>query len=155
MTAIQHADLDTLHGHIFILTDHGFHPYEYQCGPMPDTCDVASNFLTELADYLVVNNLTILVGLQVIDPKARPMFELILPGGTVMVDVSNLNGCIPSRQTGWTFKVNNGEPGIRKPYETHARHANGHDVFNAGAPHPKLETFQDIKHALKSQNLIC
>lgn len=154
-TPIPLVDLDCVHGHIFVLSDHEFHPYEYQMGRMPDLSQVGSTFLTELANYLELNNLTMLVGLQVIEPNASPMFELVLPMGTVMVDVTNVNGCVPTRHTGWQFQVINGESRVCTPYETHARHANGHDIFNAGAPHPKLETFQDVKHALQQQNILC
>ncbi|KAH8585569.1 hypothetical protein B0O99DRAFT_646638 [Bisporella sp. PMI_857] len=65
-----------------------------------------------------------------------------------MLDVSDLNGCVPTRQTGWKFEVENGEPRVCKSNETLGRHANGHDVFNEGASHLKLETFQDIRNAL-------
>jgi hypothetical protein len=153
--AIRTMDLSNVHGHIFVLTNHGFHPYEYQTGPGPDLSGVDSAFLPELADYLNTNNLSTLVGLQVIDQNPAHMLELVLPQGTVMLDISNLNGCVPSRQTGWKFKLQNGEPRVCKPNETHGRHANGHDVFNAGAPHPKLETFQDVKNALVNAGILC
>lgn len=137
-----------MHGHIFILTDHGFHPYEYQAGPLPDLSKVNSAFLPEFAEYLNTNNLSQIIGLQVIDPKPTPMLELILPQATIMLDVSALNGCVPTRQTGWKFESEDGEPRICKPYETHGQHANGHDIYNKGDPHPKLETFEDVKNAL-------
>ena len=94
-TAIRNVDLSNVHGHIFVLTDHGFHPYEYQTGPLPNLSGVDSAFLSELTEYLIANKLSKLVGLQVIDPNPRRMLELILPVGTVMLDVSNLNGCVP------------------------------------------------------------
>jgi hypothetical protein len=144
-----------VHGHIFVLTDQGFHPYEYQAGPVPDLSQVGDAFLPELADFLSRNKLETLVGLQIIDPHPSRMLELVLPLGTVMLDASNVNGCVPTRQTGWKFDVENGEPRVCKSNETHARHANGHDVFNAGAPQPKLETFQDVKHALVRENILC
>lgn len=50
-----------------------------------------------------------LIGLQVIDPcYPLHMFELVLPQGTVMLDVSTLNGYTPTRQTGWKFELENG-----------------------------------------------
>jgi hypothetical protein len=64
------------------------------------------------------------------------------------------SGC-DSRQTGWKFALENGEPCVCKPNETHGRHANGHDVFNAGAPSPKLETSQDVKNALVKVGILC
>ncbi|KAK2813225.1 hypothetical protein FQN50_000903 [Emmonsiellopsis sp. PD_5] len=154
-TAIETMDLSNVHGHIFVLTDHGFHPYEYQTGPVPDLSGVNSAFLPELADYLNTNNLTTLVGLQIIDQKPACMLELVLPLATVMLDVLNLNGCVPTRQTGWKFEVENGEARVCKSNETHGRHANGHDIYNEGAPHPKLETFQDVRNALVEAGILC
>lgn len=153
-TTFQTVDLSNVHGHIFVLTDHGFHPYEYQIGPEPDLSQVSSNFLPELAQFLRTNSLTGLVGLQVLDSHPTQMFELVLPQGTIMVDAAHLNGCVPTRQTGWKFGFENGEPRVCKENETHARHSNGHDVFNAGAPHPRFETFQDVKHALEEQKIL-
>jgi hypothetical protein len=147
-TAIDTMDLSNVHGHIFVLTDHGFHPYEYQAGSVPDLSGVNSAFLPELADYLNTNNLSTVIGLQIVDPNPALMLELILPLATIMLDVSNLNGCVPTRQTGWKFGVENGQPRVCKANETHGRHANGHDIYNQGAPFPKLETFQDVKNAL-------
>ncbi|KIW38197.1 uncharacterized protein PV06_10143 [Exophiala oligosperma] len=147
-TVIRTVDLSNVHGHIFVLTDHGFHPYEYQTGPLPDLFEVDSAFLPELAEYLITNNLSKLVGLQVIDPNPTRMLELILPQGTVMLDVSVLNGCVPTRQTGWKFESEDGEPRVCQANETHGQHANGHDIYNKGNPHPKLETFEDVKNAL-------
>jgi hypothetical protein len=68
-----------VHGHIFVLTNHGFHPYKYQTGPLPNLSRVDSAFLLELAEYLITNKLSKLVGLQVIDPNPTRMLELILP----------------------------------------------------------------------------
>lgn len=153
-TAIQTVDLSNVHGHIFVLTDHGFHPYEYQIGPLPVLSGVDSAFLLELEEYLIANKLSKLVGLQVIDPKPIDMLELILPQATIMLDISVLDACIPTRQTGWKFKSEDGEARVCKSNETHGQHANGHDVYNEGAPHPKLETFQDVKNALMKENIL-
>ncbi|KAK4205967.1 hypothetical protein QBC37DRAFT_237261, partial [Rhypophila decipiens] len=83
-TAFQAIDLGNVHGHIFVLTDRGFRPYEYQTGPTPDLSQVDEAFLQELANFLKANNLATLVGLQVIDPYATQMLELVLPQGTIM-----------------------------------------------------------------------
>jgi len=141
-------NLCNIHGHIFVLTSHGFHPYEYQAGPGPDLSGVDNAFLPELADYLNTNNLSTIFGLQVIDQNPTNMLELILPKGTVMLEVSNLKGCVPTRQTGWKFEVENGEPRVCTALESHGTHENGHKTYNEGAPHPKLDTFQDVKNAL-------
>jgi hypothetical protein len=154
-TAIRNVDLSNVHGHIFVLTNHGFHPYEYQTGPLPNLSGVDSAFLLELAEYLITNKLSKLVGLQVIDSNPTRMLELILPLGTVMLDVSNLNGCVPTRQTGWKFEVENGEPRVCQANETHGRTATTHEIYNKGDPHPKLETFQDLKNALVEAGILC
>lgn len=89
-TAIQTMNLSNVQGHIFVLTDHGFHPYDYQTGPIPCLSGINSALLPELADYLNTNNLSTLLGLQIIDQNPAQMLELILSQGTVMLDVSNL-----------------------------------------------------------------
>ncbi|KUJ09263.1 uncharacterized protein LY89DRAFT_281988 [Mollisia scopiformis] len=153
-TAIQTIDLSNVHGHIFVLTDHGFHPYEYQSGPAPDLSELDSAFLPNLADYLNKNDLSMLVGLQVVDQNPANMLELILPQGTVMLDSSVLNGCVPTRQTGWKFESEDSKPRVCQANETHGQHANGHDIYNKGDPHPKLETFEDVRIALVEAGLL-
>jgi hypothetical protein len=71
-----------------------------------------------------------------------------------MLDISNLNGCVPTRQTGWKFESEDGEPRVCKSNETHGRHANRHDVFNEGAPYPKLETIWDVKNVLAEVGIL-
>ena len=154
VSLIQNVDLSSVHGHIFVLTDHGFRPYEYQTGPAPDLSRVNDAFIPELADFLSSNNLTELVGLQVVDSYPSNMLELILPQGTIMLDASNLNGCAPSRQTGWKFEVKHGEPRVCQANETHGQTRTGHEIYNQGDPHPRLETFQDLKHALVDAGIL-
>ncbi len=151
---IQTVDLSKVHGHIFVLTDHGFHPYEYQTGPVPDLSRVNSNFLSELANFLDKNNLAMLVGLQVIASYPSNMLELVLPQGTIMLDALKLNGCVSTRQTGWKFGVENGEPRVCQANEMHGQTRTGHEVYNQGDPHPKLGTFEDLKHALVEAGIL-
>lgn len=87
-------------------------------------------------------------GSRVIDPNLTPILELILPQGNIMLDVSVLNGCVPTRQTGWKFGSEDGEPRVCQANETHGQHANGYDIYNKGNPYPKLDTFEDVKSAL-------
>ena len=148
-------DLGNVHGHIFVLTDHGFHPYEYQTGPLPNLSGVDSAFLLELAEYLITNKLSKLVGLQVIDPNPTNMLELILPQGTIMLDVSVLKGCVPTRQTGWKFEMENGKPSVSSAKEKHAKTATKHEVYDEGDPIPRLDTFEDLKHALVDVGILC
>ncbi|KAG9228938.1 hypothetical protein BJ875DRAFT_489394 [Amylocarpus encephaloides] len=154
-TVIQNVDLNNVHGHIFVLTDHGFHPYEYQSGAVPDLSGLDNAFFPDLADYLNENNLSMLVGLQVIDPNPAHMLELVLPQGTVMLDISDLKGCVPTRQTGWKFESEDSEPRVCQANETHGQTAIGHEIYNKGDPHPRLETFQDLKHALVEAEILC
>jgi hypothetical protein len=151
---IKTTNLNDVHGHVFVLTDHGFHPYEYQMGPAPDLSQVGSAFLQELATYLDINKLSTLVALQVIGQNNAHMLELVLPRGTIMLDISTLNACVPTRQTGWMFESVHGESRVCKSNESHGRHANGHDIYNEGAPCPKLETFSDLKTALVKQGIL-
>lgn len=153
-TTTQTIDLSNVHGHIFVLTDHGFHPYEYQTGPVPDLSQVDSTFLPELAQFLRNNNLAMLVGLQVIDPHPSRMLELVLPQGTVMLEASDLNGWVSTRQTGWKFETKNGQPRVCQANETHGQTRTGHEVYNKGDAHPRLETFQDLKYALAEAGIL-
>jgi hypothetical protein len=154
VTKISTVNLSNVHGHIFVLTDHGFHPYEYQTGPMPDLSRVDKAFLPELTDYLNRNNLAKLIGLQVVDDNPAQLLEFILPQATVMLDESNLIGCTPTRQTGWKFRYENGEPRACKANESHGRTATTHEVYNEGQPHPKLETIQHLKVALANAGIV-
>jgi len=77
------------------------------------------------------------------------MGELILDNGTVMLDASKMQGCKPTRITGWKFEVRNGEPQVCQANETHSEMTSGnHKVFNAGKPEPRLDSVRDLKEAL-------
>ncbi len=153
-TAFQAIDLNNVHGHVFVLTDHGFHPYEYQAGPAPDLSQVDDAFLVEFAGFLSRNKLETLVGLQIIDPHPSHMLELVLPQGTVMLDVSNVSGCVLTRQTGWKFEVENGELRGCLANESHAQTGTEHKVFNEGAPYPRMETLQDLEDVLAKAGIL-
>ncbi|KAL2258874.1 hypothetical protein VTK26DRAFT_7638 [Humicola hyalothermophila] len=153
-TAFQAIDLSNVHGHVFVLTDYGFHPYEYQAGPIPDLSQVDDTFLVELAGYLSKHKLEKLVGLQIIDPHPSDILELVLPQGTVMLDVSNVNGYVLTRQTGWKFEVENGELRACQANEMHAQTRTGHEVYNKGDPYPRLENLQDLKHVLAEAGIL-
>ncbi|KAM3066989.1 hypothetical protein ACMFMG_011771 [Clarireedia jacksonii] len=153
-TNIDTIDIRNIHAHISVLAKDGFHPYEYQVGPAPDLSDVDSAFLPEFAKYLNENRLSTLLGLQVIDQDDSQMLELILPMSTIMLSTADLHDCNRARQTGWKFAIEHGKPRIHKPNETHGTHANGHDVFNEGTPHPQLETFSDLTNALVQTGIL-
>ena len=155
-TEISSIDPSTVHGHIYVLTNDGFCAYEYQDGPMPNLTIVGKDFLPEFVNYLVTNNLTHLLGLQVlIDGMDQTMWELVLDHGTVMLDAAVVRDCSPTRITGWRFEVRDGQPRVCQSNETHAEMTSGsHKVFNAGKPQPKLGDASDLKKALIDVNVL-
>ena len=94
--ATDTIDLLNIHRHIFALRSAGgFVAYEYQDGPMPDLSAINEAFLTEFILYLVRNNLSSLLGLQVrLEGVPESMFELILNQGTIMLDKAAVHGCL-------------------------------------------------------------
>lgn len=123
--------------------------YELQDGPLPDLSSVGPGFLDEFLAYILNNNLTSLIGLQVLGCGDGSMDELILDEGTVMVDSLSVKNTVPTRITGWKFETSDGNPRVCASNETHAKINTGnHRVFNAGKPIPKLENVEDLKAAL-------
>lgn len=149
VTNIDKIDPPGVHGHIFALTKNGLCAYELQDGPLPDLSGVRGGFLDEFVNYIVKNNLTSLIGLQVLGCDDCSLSELILDQGTVMLDSSCVKNTVPTRITGWRFELADGNPRVSSANETHAEMTSGnHKVFNAGKPLPKLETVEDLKAAL-------
>ena len=156
--ATDKIDLRNIHGHIFALRSAGgFVAYEYQDGPMPDLSAINEAFLTKFILYLVRNNLSSLLGLQVrLEGVPESMFELILDQGTIMLDEAAVHGCSASRQTGWIFELKDGEPRACAANKTHAKKTSGnHQAFNAGKPRPKLASVADLKEALLTGEIVC
>jgi hypothetical protein len=103
----------------------------------------------EFINYIVKNNLTSLIGLQVLGGGDGSMSELILDQGPVMLDSSGVKNTVPTRITGWKFESAHGNPRVCTANETHAQMTSGnHKVFNAGKPLPKLENAEDLKATL-------
>lgn len=149
VTDIDKIDPSRVHGHIFALTKDGLCAYELQDGPLPDLSGVGPGFLDEFINYIVKNNLTSLIGLQVLGCSDDSMSELILDQGTVMLDSTYVKNTVPTRITGWRFEATGGRPRVCSANETHAVMTSGnHKVFNAGKPLPKLENVDDLKAAL-------
>jgi hypothetical protein len=149
VTDIDKIDPASVHGHIFALTKDGLCAYELQDGPLPDLSAVGWGFLDEFINYIVRNNLTSLIGLQVLGCGDASMSELILDQGTVMLDSSIVKNTVPTRITGWKFESVDGNPRVCSANETNAQMTSGnHKVFNAGKPLPKLENAEDLKGAL-------
>jgi hypothetical protein len=70
------------------------------------------------------------------DQNSADMLELILPVATVMLYASDLNRCVPTRQTGWKF---DGEPRYIKPTRRTGQTRTCYEIYNNGDPHLKLE----------------
>ncbi|RMI95600.1 hypothetical protein CDV36_016401, partial [Fusarium kuroshium] len=155
-TKVDTIDLDMVHGHVFMLKDDGvFRAYEYQGGALPDLSRVGKDFLPEFADYLRVNGLTNLLGLQVLGCGSTSMSELILEGETVMVDGSAIMGCEESRTTGWRFEMVDGEPRVCRGQESHSKMTSGnHKVFIDGKPLPRLENVDHLKQQLAEAGIL-
>ena len=117
---------------------------------MPDLSSVGKEFFADFIDYLITNDLTNLLGLQVlIDGIDQSMWELILDQGTVMLDAAVMRGCSPTRITGWRFEDRGGQPRVCQANEAHAEKTSGnHQVFYAAKPQPKLSKADDLKKAL-------
>ncbi|KPM41501.1 hypothetical protein AK830_g5107 [Neonectria ditissima] len=156
VTQIKDIDPAAVHGHILVFSKDGLCAYEYQDGPLPDLSTVSEGFLREFVDYLVANDLTDLIGLQVLgECGEQSMCELILDEGTVMLQANAIKNCEPTRVTGWKFEAGPGGPRVCQANETHSKMTSGnHKVFNAGKPHPKLENVDDLKAALAEAGVL-
>ncbi|KAI0423425.1 hypothetical protein F5Y09DRAFT_349058 [Xylaria sp. FL1042] len=133
ITQIKDIDRDAVHGHIY-----------------------AFRFLRDFIDYLVANDLTPLIGLQVLsDCGEKSMGELILIDSTVMLQAADIKNCEPFRVTGWRFEASPYGPHASQANEVHQKINSGnHKVFNAGKPHPKLENVDDLKVALAEAEVV-
>ncbi|KAK3988281.1 hypothetical protein QBC44DRAFT_343416 [Cladorrhinum sp. PSN332] len=69
--------------------------------PLPDLSSVSQGFLSEFVEYIVNNNLTSLIRLQVLSygHKQSTIFKLILDQGTIMLDASIAKNIVPTRIT--------------------------------------------------------
>ncbi|KAB5513550.1 hypothetical protein GE09DRAFT_980663 [Coniochaeta sp. 2T2.1] len=165
-TKLDDLDVDNIHGHIFALTSRGFHPYEYQTGPLPNLRAVnVGAFLEEFSGYLKMNNFETLVGLEIIDPAHRKeqMWELVLHDsmGTFMAGISQLLGCSSTRETGWQFELETGQLQVIG-VAGHAHHATlGHQPgpdrppgSNQALPSPDLGTFEAVECLLTKRGIL-
>ena len=115
MAPIEAIDFDGIYGNIFVLRRDGdrryFHPYEYHTGLVPDVSGVSSKFLSEFADFLDMNGLEDVLGLQILDDLPE-MWEFVFNEGSVMLEPARVKGGKPTRQTGWRFKDEGGNPRV-------------------------------------------
>lgn len=65
-TDVSTFNPSAVHGHIFVLKDNEFLAYKYQDGSMPDLSAVGHGFITKFVHYITSNNLTDLIGLQIL-----------------------------------------------------------------------------------------
>ncbi|KAM4063477.1 hypothetical protein HRG_011404 [Hirsutella rhossiliensis] len=156
-TKVDSLNLDSLRGHTFILTDKGFHPYEYHSGKHPELAQIEDNFVSELADFLRTNQLSRIIALEVLDsPLPETMMELVLGDhGTMMMEPERLRGCRPFRQTGWAFVEENGEPRVCKDgKQHHVTGPNGHIIIVEPPKNNEIETCSDALHFLREHGLL-
>lgn len=137
--AIGHLDAHNIHGHVFkLLPDGRFIAYEYCEGSPPASlASVNSLFFRELMNYLLENNLTDLIGLEVLhENQPQRMVEFEMHGGaTILLSELEANYGSLDRATGWTQCGKDGpQPGTEWAQTT----KNTHRVFVKGAE-PKDE----------------
>ncbi|KAK6860990.1 hypothetical protein PG995_004626 [Apiospora arundinis] len=140
-TAID-SDPTNIHGHVFILTDTGFHPYEYQAGCLPDLANVDVKFLPTLANFIERNGLHNVVALEVLDGPQKDMMEIVFSNATLMINQSRLQNMTPVRQTGWAFTAENGNVRVRQDgKEHHAAGPKGHVYVTTPRDYPDALDF--------------
>ncbi|QSS66848.1 hypothetical protein I7I51_03060 [Histoplasma capsulatum] len=112
VTDIDKIDPSRVHGHIFALAEDDLCACELQGGrPLPDLSGIGPEVLDGFINYIVKNNLTSLIGLQVLGWSDSSMSELILDHGAVMLGstyVKNIKNTAPTLITGWKFEMTGG-----------------------------------------------
>ncbi|KAM0513231.1 hypothetical protein ACHAPE_008079 [Trichoderma viride] len=106
-TSIDKIKPAEVHGHIFRLMASGnMQAYEYREGPIASLDNVNPVFFEELVKYLQANDLTDLLGLEVLTEEVPEMMcEFVLENnGTVMLDSRDLKSWTPFRTTGFVYK---------------------------------------------------
>ncbi|KAL8367164.1 hypothetical protein RB599_010252 [Gaeumannomyces hyphopodioides] len=113
-TPVEDLRKREVHGHIFVVTDTGLQPYEFQNGKGPDFshCNLRQ-FLQEFIEYIQQNRLQESIGLQVrykdLDrPETWECFEgkaSVMVDGTVAADLGYKRG----RTTGWVGRKQDGQ----------------------------------------------
>lgn len=145
-------NLEDIHGHIFKLTSSGnMQAYEYHEGPIMGMNDVDPGFFHELIEYLKVNSLTNILGLQVLGKEVPDMMcEFVLKdNGTVMLDSRDVKSWSPFRVTGFVVK----HPGTTalQGGESHAKTKKGtHQVFVGG----KIGNEDPLIDVLRAEGII-
>lgn len=151
-TNIADVNPTEVHGHIFKLAESGdMQAHEYREGPVPDLEDIDPTFFLELIHYLQANDLTNLLGLEVLGKDVPDMMcEFILKdNGTVMLDAKELKSWTCYRFTGFALK----EPSLTelKGNQTHAKTVRQtHQVFTDG----KIGNEDALVELLRAEDII-
>ncbi|KAH7120102.1 hypothetical protein B0J13DRAFT_410551, partial [Dactylonectria estremocensis] len=106
MTCGDDVDLSKVHGHVFVVNDGRLHPYEYQQGPLMESVTrIDPAFFSDFIDYITANDLTSLVGLEVLilQFKDKYMSEIVYEGEALMWESKRLKYLKNIKTTGWTF----------------------------------------------------
>ncbi|MCJ1410071.1 hypothetical protein MMC19_004156 [Ptychographa xylographoides] len=152
------VDKDNIHGHIYVLsTENQFVAYEYRGGPVTDTWKhVHTSFFPLLAQHLLRNSLTGVLGLQVLDHQAAStgeMLEFVLgEEGTARLRAPDANHGGMYRITGWSFRQDNDGIVSVSGRESHAQTTkNTHRVFIGSKPLPTIDA---VKNVLRDEGII-
>ena len=146
------VDRNSIHGHIYVMSllENRFIAYEYRGGPSTDNWkQVHPSSFSELAQYVVANDLVGVLGLQVLDRPPLPqerMLEFVLGGeATVILREQDVNHGGIYRITGRSFGRDDDGIISVKGSESHAKTTKGtHQVFIDGKPLPTVEAVKDV-----------
>ncbi|KJZ69737.1 hypothetical protein HIM_10877 [Hirsutella minnesotensis 3608] len=151
-TSINDLEPAEIHGHIFRLTDSGeMQAYEYREGPTMNLDSVDPVFFQEFIEYLRTNNLTNLLGLEVLGKEIPEMMceFIVKDNGTVMLDARDVKKWTSYRVTGFAL---NG-PGMTelKGNQSHAKTVREtHQVFTDG----KIGKEDSLMYVLRAEDII-
>jgi hypothetical protein len=151
-TSITDLEPAEIHGHIFRLTESGeMQAYEYREGPTTNLEGVDPAFFHELVKYLQANDLTNLLGLEVLAKEVPGMMcEFILKdNGTVMLDARDVKKWTSYRFTG--FALNGSGMTELKGNQSHAKTVREtHQVFTDG----KIGKEDPLIDVLRAEDII-
>lgn len=142
-------DHKAMHGFVFVLhADGEFHPYEFRQGPPPPMTTNDNSFLVAVRNYLKLNGLMGLVGVELLDQDSlgKNMKEFVLSNtdGTIMLPSGNVNPTEVYRTTGWNAVE--GITDLKGNESSHAKTTRGtHQVFTDGKALPDVENDIDAE----------
>jgi hypothetical protein len=151
---------ESLTGYLFALTEDQWHPYEYQKDFQFEPSSLNEEFLDEVTQYVLENDLSHKVALQLLgspyDRMDDTTLELLLNDSSIMFRFSNLIDCSPVRQTGWQFALDGrNQPRTCQYNESHGTLPSGqHQVYNQGQLEPKFRDYTHLKDALIEKGVL-